>query len=413
MYMYSVINGMTGRIEEVYGSNLGLNNLADALDDVQQSMEEYLNTKSSDALEDYYLSDQTFRKFLEDLNVQVTDNEFLLMQKNIRNLSVSYLDIAAEAIQAKRNRNVERYGQLYEDAQELYGEIHTYIYSLNNAQFKDNSENYQVLRDSMRYMEAVSLAVLFLVLLVNVGLIFVSARTVTIRRENEIKEKELMMQSHLKDAQLKYLQAQINPHFLFNTLNAGVQLAMMEDAERTGIFLQNMAEFFRYNVRRNNQDATLGEEIHLVDNYMYILNVRFSGEILFEKDIDESLLNVRVPSMILQPIVENAVSHGIRGLDRQGRIELAVSESPDDQTIRISIWDNGAGMEEERIQQVLLGQVQENQSDSNGVGLGNVIERLRLYFHDQAKLEIFSEGKNKGTEILITIPKEGEGSCTE
>jgi sensor histidine kinase YesM len=246
-----------------------------------------------------------------------------------------------------------------------------------------------------------------------VGLIFVSARTVTIRRENEIKEKELMMQSHLKDAQLKYLQAQINPHFLFNTLNAGVQLAMMEDAERTGIFLQNMAEFFRYNVRRNNQDATLGEEIHLVDNYMYILNVRFSGEILFEKDIDESLLNVRVPSMILQPIVENAVSHGIRGLDRQGRIELAVSESPDDQTIRISIWDNGAGMEEERIQQVLLGQVQENQSDSNGVGLGNVIERLRLYFHDQAKLEIFSEGKNKGTEILITIPKEGEGSCTE
>jgi sensor histidine kinase YesM len=111
--------------------------------------------------------------------------------------------------------------------------------------------------------------------------------------------------------------------------------------------------------------------------------------------------------------VENAVSHGIRGLDRQGRIELAVSESPEDQTIRISIWDNGAGMEEERIHQVLLGQVQENQSDSNGVGLGNVIERLRLYFHDRAKLEIFSEGKNKGTEILITIPKEGEGSCTE
>jgi sensor histidine kinase YesM len=343
----------------------------------------------------------------------VTDNEFLLMQKNIHNLSESYLDVAAEVIQAKRNRNVERYGQLYEEAQSLYEEIHTFIYSLNNAQFKDNSENYQVLRDSMRYMEVVSLAVLFLVLLVNVGLIFVSARAVTIGRENEIKEKELMMQSHLKDAQLKYLQAQINPHFLFNTLNAGAQLAMMEDAERTGIFLENMAEFFRYNVRRNNQDATLGEEIHLVDNYMYILNVRFAGEILFEKDIDESLLDVRVPSMILQPIVENAVGHGIRGLSRQGRIELAVSQNPEDQTIRICIWDNGAGMEEERIRQVLSGEVKENESDSNGIGLGNVMERLRLYFHEQAKLEIFSEGKNKGTEILITIPKEGEGSCTE
>jgi CHASE3 domain sensor protein/anti-sigma regulatory factor (Ser/Thr protein kinase) len=406
MYMYSIVNEMTGRIEEVYDSNVSLNNLAGALDDVQQSMEEYLNTKSSDALEDYYRSDQAYRERLEELNLQVTDNELLLMQKNIHNLSESYLDVAAEAIQAKRNRNVERYGRLYEDAEGLYAEIHTFIYSLNNAQFKDNSQNYQVLRDSMRYTEMVSLVVLFLVLLINVGLIYISARAVTIRRENELKAKELLMQSHLKDAQLKYLQAQINPHFLFNTLNAGAQLAMMEDAERTGVFLENVAEFYRYNVRRNNQDAALGEEIHLVDNYMYILNVRFAGEILFEKDIDESLMNIRVPSMILQPIVENAVNHGIRGIEWQGRIELSVHQKGTE--IRISIWDNGAGMEADRIRQVLSGEVKENESGSNGVGLGNVAERLKLYFHDQARLEIFSEGKNKGTEILITIPKEGK-----
>jgi len=469
MYMYAIINDMTGQVEKVYVSNVGLNELSGALDYVQESMEEYLNTKSSDAMEDYYRSDQAYRELLEELNDQVTDNEMLLMQKNIRSLSESYLEVAAEVIQAKRGRNVERYGQLYEDASILHEEIHTFIYSLNNEQFKDNSRTYQQLRNSMRYMELISVAVLLLVLLGNIALIVSSTRTVieplhllaesanqvakgnfeiekvpvqsmdevgivsgafnqmvesirnyieqlreTLERENELKERDLMMQSHLKDAQLKYLQAQINPHFLFNTLNAGAQLAMMEDADRTGVFLENMAEFFRYNVRKNDQDAALAEEIHLVDNYVYILNVRFSGEILFEKDVDETLLDVRVPSMILQPIVENAVNYGIRGIDWEGRIELAVYQKESD--ICISIWDNGAGMEKERIAQVLSGEVREVNltSNSNGVGLGNVIERLRLYFHGRAKFEIISEGRNKGTEVLITIPKEeGEKSCIE
>ena len=227
-------------------------------------------------------------------------------------------------------------------------------------------------------------------------------------------EREFQMQNHLKDAQLKYLQAQINPHFLFNTLNAGAQLAMMEEAERTGQFLENVAEFFRYNVRKNDKDATLREEIHLVDNYIYILNVRFSGEILFSKDVDESLLEVKVPRMILQPLVENAFHYGIRNIDWKGRIELSVYQKEEE--LCISIWDNGAGMEKERIAQVLLGHVTENKEkpESNGIGMKNVMERLRLYFHNQAKVEIFSEGKNQGTEVLLRIPyRQEEDPCIE
>ena len=222
-------------------------------------------------------------------------------------------------------------------------------------------------------------------------------------RENQLKERELMMQSHLKDAQLKYLQAQINPHFLFNTLNAGAQLAMMEEADRTGRFLENVAEFFWYNVRKNDEDATLKEEIHLVDNYVYILNVRFSGEILFSKEVDRSLLDMRVPSMILQPLVENSFNYGIRNISWRGRIELSVYRREEE--ICISIWDNGAGMEPERIEQVLCGHAGEAEpsSGSNGVGLKNVMERLKLYFRGQARLQIFSEGEGTGTEVLITI----------
>lgn len=128
-------------------------------------------------------------------------------------------------------------------------------------------------------------------------------------KENEMREN-VKNTDVVKDAQLKYLQSQINPHFLFNTLNAGMQLAMIEDADKTALFIENMAEFFRYNLSRINEDATLADEIQLVDHYIYILNVRFAGDIHYKKEIEPGLENVLVPSMILQPLVENAVQYG-------------------------------------------------------------------------------------------------------
>ena len=226
----------------------------------------------------------------------------------------------------------------------------------------------------------------------------------SMERESQMKEKELLMESRMREAQLMTLQAQINPHFLFNTLNAGAQLAMMEGADKTTEFIENMADFFRYNIKKMNQDATILEEIHLVDNYIYIMNVRFTGEIHFEKEVDETVLDHKVPSMILQPIVENAVNYGIRNIDWEGQIRLRIFHEGD--FVYLSVWDNGAGMTREKIDQILQGEIGETdlKSNSNGIGLGNVIERIQLYTGREDVMEIKSEGLGMGTEFIIKVP---------
>ena len=188
---------------------------------------------------------------------------------------------------------------------------------------------------------------------------------------------------------------------------------MMEGAEKTCLFVENMADFFRYNVKKINQEATLREELELVDSYLYIMNVRFGGEIHFSSRVDEELLNVKVPSMILQPIVENAVSYGIRGIEWEGWIFLTAGR--EDGRIRVSIRDNGAGMSREKIREVMEGKVQETDlsRNSTGIGLGNVISRLRLYYNTEHVLEIRSEGENRGTEVILYLPDPDTGEGEE
>ncbi|MDO5573965.1 MAG: histidine kinase [bacterium] len=460
LFVYVNLNQMISKIEEIYASNVNLNDLTEALSDVQVSMTDYLNTKSSDAIEQYYRSEQDYANLLNDLNVTTTNSDMKLMEKGIKNMSDTYLTITNETVQSKRGRNVEKYKNSYEEASTLFSYINTYIYSLNNEQFKYNSGNYEVLLSSMRYSEVISLSILLAVALCNTMIIILMTRSITnplkelakianevaggrldvellkiksndevgvvakafnkmilsireyieqirvrMEMESAMKEKELMMATHLKDAQLKYLQAQINPHFLFNTLNAGAQLAMMEDAERTYVYIQNMADFFRYNVKKNNDSVTLREEVELIDSYIYILNVRFSGDIHFEKKINQELLDIKMPSMILQPIVENSVNYGIRNIDWEGLITLSVYEEKD--KICVSIKDNGAGMTAEKIQQIMAKEVQQSETadHSNGVGLENVINRLQMFFNDEDIFTIQSEGENKGSEVIIRLPK--------
>lgn len=138
---------------------------------------------------------------------------------------------------------------------------------------------------------------------------------------------------------------------------------MIEDADKTALFIENMAEFFRYNLSRINEDATLADEIQLVDHYIYILNVRFAGDIHYKKEIEPGLENVLVPSMILQPLVENAVQYGIRGVEWEGWVTLRIWQ--DAGTVYIEVADNGRGMSRELIERVLQGENVKNRKTAN------------------------------------------------
>lgn len=459
MFTYINVNKAMESIGGVYISNAELNKLTDVLSSVQRHMYEFLDTRSSDALKNYYQSAENYRNLIEQLNDEISDDNVKLMERKIRNMSDNYLDLTYKAIQAKRGRNVSKYTENFSAAKELYEYIKLNIFSLNNQQFKDNSKIYELNLASLKYIEVIGVSIIILVSVINVLLIIIMTKNITnpLRRlavaanqvaggnfsielkesdnndeidvvskafnkmtisineyinqikenmeyESRLKENELLMKNHLKDAQLKYLQAQINPHFLFNTLNAGVQLAMMEGAEKTSVFMEKTAEFYRYNTKKLNEDARLEEEIEIVHNYIYIMNVRLAREINFTEDIDRELMDIRLPSMILQPIIENALSYGISDIEWEGKIILSIYRQDD--KIQISIKDNGKGIEEDIIKDILnensIGEYQTK--TTSGIGLKNVISRLKLYYGREDVISIISKGANTGTEVTLHIP---------
>ncbi|MBQ8305855.1 MAG: sensor histidine kinase [Blautia sp.] len=460
LIMYFRVSRMSDRLQQVYTSNVSLTELSESLDELQNTTYNYLLVKSSDTLESYYKCEEDYRNLLVYLNQQVTDDPVMLLERNIRRMSETYLAKTGDAITYKRGRNVEKYRKSFDEAQGLYRYLTGWIYELNSRQFRNNSENFASVQKALRVLALVSSFLTIVMMGVSSLMLYFMVRGVVrplsdlattarivgegnfrvkmpptdardevgvltrtfnnmvtsledymrltrenLEKEQQLKERELLMEANLKEAQLKYLQSQINPHFLFNSLNAGAQLAMMEDAEQTSIFVQRMADFFRYNVKKGTEDATLEEEVESVENYIYILNVRFAGDIHFSKEVDESVLDCRVPSMILQPVVENAVNHGIRDIEWEGRIHLSVAREEDDICIRVI--DNGRGMTAEQIERVFSGKDMGSGNtgpDSTGIGIHNVQTRLELYYDQKDLMEIRSGGEGQGTEVIIRIP---------
>ncbi|WP_278568699.1 sensor histidine kinase [Amedibacillus dolichus] len=215
-------------------------------------------------------------------------------------------------------------------------------------------------------------------------------------KENEnLKKDELLATS-----ELKMLQSQINPHFLFNAMNMIYQEAILEASPVTIEMIEKMTECMRYTLSQNSRTSTLHMELSFVENYIYIQNKRFEGRIHFELVMEDELPNIRIPSMIIEPLIDNAVKHGLANTETDGLVAIHVSKSKE--FIYINVSDNGCGMPSEELEALVMNDFTQNSQQKN-IGLNNLKRRLSMYYSNRASITVNSV-EDCGFEVLISIP---------
>ncbi|MBO0601371.1 histidine kinase [Sporosarcina sp. E16_3] len=219
--------------------------------------------------------------------------------------------------------------------------------------------------------------------------------------EHELQQSKLL----LKESQFRSLQNQINPHFLFNTLNTLSKKAYLDGAEETSDLIVSVAGLLRYNLKRIDRSVTLFEEVVVLNQYMEIQKARFTDRLQFKSDIDKSCLDVKIPGLTLQPIIENAVIHAIEPEQNGGTIWFRIKKNGP--WVIIEIEDSGQGMSREKMEQLLKGHIEPIEGHSTGIGFQNVVKRLHLFYGIEDLVTIDSR-EGRGTKVVIQIPSARE-----
>ena len=461
---YSVNN-----LGDSYKSNSELTHFSQAVTTTEKAMEDYVSYRTFESIDAYYNSRTKVEDYYDKFPEFPSKNEVAHKEYIVHQLTEAFLYYSNLAISARRANNENELQKNFNYAMDSYNYLLSQILELNNLQLQQNAKRYDDNQSKILISNTLSI-VFFLVF--SLMIFFVLYFTITsimeplveisdvahkvarrnfdiplfnrttndeigtictafdrmiisireyidtiwekARTEAELKEKEIEMQALYTDAQLRALQNQINPHFLFNTLNTGAQLAMMENADKTCYFIEQVADFFRYNIQQQSRTVSIDEELALVDNFVYIMKVRFGNRLSFEKVIPSGSFPQQIPSMTLQPLVENCIKHGLK--NTRGKVRLEVLD--EEKYIVISVSDNGEGMPEETRQAVfdavasgttrLASNVLDDNSTHNGTGLISVFLRLRLQFHRDDLFDITDADvstEKHGTKFIIRIPK--------
>ena len=214
-----------------------------------------------------------------------------------------------------------------------------------------------------------------------------------LKRVNELIEKTKLQEVEKRDLEIRMLQAQINPHFLFNTLNSLKWTALMNQDYTVSEGLSSLAELLRNTIIDKNEFVTIREELENIKNYFVIQKIRYGNSFDVQYEVDELLLENKVIKFILQPIVENSIIHGIDENKENQKIIIKIMS--EEENILISIKDNGKGFNSKE-------KIKDNKL--SGIGWNNVDERIKLTFGLDYGTNIYSE-VNKGTIVKIVIPK--------
>lgn len=228
-----------------------------------------------------------------------------------------------------------------------------------------------------------------------------------IKIERQLHEEEIkgvLISKELNEAKFLALQSQINPHFLFNTLNAIARFAMFEGARKTTGLIESLSSIFRYNLKSIDKEVSLAEELKIIKEYAAIQSARFGDRFKFDIVCKAKINDILVPRFILQPLVENAVIHGLEPKESPGMVRIKIYEGSN--SIIIKIIDNGVGITKEMLQ-ILLESSSESlplKGHTTGIGLNNVRERIILRYKNEKCFAVKSI-LNFGTVITLNISK--------
>ncbi len=212
------------------------------------------------------------------------------------------------------------------------------------------------------------------------------------RLENERQKR------HIAEARIHELQMQMNPHFLFNTLSLVIRNIQMGEGDTAISLIKATSQLLRKSIEIGNETISLDEELDLLEKYLFIQKIHCKGRISIKLDVRKSYmdLEVKIPPLIIQPLVENSIRHGLKDTVSDGRVTVLVEEKAD--MIRVEVQDNGCGMPEEVINRIL------SHKKAEGIGLINAYERLCLFYHREDCMEI--DSGPGGTRITLFLYKE-------
>ncbi|MDR2246597.1 MAG: histidine kinase [Treponema sp.] len=425
----------------------------------QSPLLEYLSTRSSNALARILVDAQSLRRKLPSY-VAITADAASLKERELYSLIHAYLNLADQAMEEKRGRNIAEYTRIYDEMERLLAYINAEIEDISTELFHNQLDAYELFIAESGAVQVWNLFFIIftslfatLLLFQSIGrftnpLIRLSSMAAELsagnfdigdietgsvremdqvveafnRMKNEIRQfideirwqenikqeymrekmRNMKMEGLVRRMEIYALQAQMNPHFLFNTLNTGMQLAILEGADRTGEYMDNLAGLFRHIIRNKELIVPLRHEIEGLRYYFAILTVRFPKNLDLVLDYDETLQDTcKTPVSIIQPLVENCIVHAFKEMPPRGLI--IVRAGIRGSRLVLSVRDNGCGMSQETAEKLLRPLSLDESSQARVMGLENVIQRLYFFYPGDPDVVSIETGRGQGTLVTIRI----------
>ena len=214
------------------------------------------------------------------------------------------------------------------------------------------------------------------------------------KKEKEAGERQL-------EAEIKALEAQINPHFLYNTLDTINWMAIDKEDYDISNAISSLAQILRYAIKNSNAMVEIRQELEWLKNYVFLQQIRLKNSFRYEVNADPEILDCKIHKLILQPFIENAIVHGFDGVAREHFLSIRLEPQKDD--ICITIKDNGKGIEPSLVDEINCKMFRSMDRGSH-IGMENVISRLRMYYGEEANVKV-SSIMGEETEVILLLPR--------